>query len=267
MKITFHWVWAAINESMDNTYFLIEDWDNKLQVDCGWWLWLMQKVKRKEINFNNLFITHKHTDHLLWFFKFARDVKDWWNIEKLKVYCSLDVEKTILKVVDVMEINWIKKAINNWNIVFDNISDSENLKLDSFEITPINLNSNKIEQYWFFLKNNKKNILFFWDEAVKILDREDLKEFYWADYLICEALNPEDMDVEYGWIINNKKICHITSREAWKIANKLKVKNLILIHTWENIPWWRVEELKKDASREFNWNIIVPNEWDILDLK
>lgn len=267
MKIRFHWAWAATNESMDNTYFLIEDWKSNLQVDCGWWLWLMQLVKRWDINFNNLFITHKHTDHLLWFFKLARVIKKWQNIQKLNIFCSTDVEKTINGVIDIMEINQIKNSIHNWTLNFNNISNREIINIDNFEITPINLNSDKMEQYWFYLKNKDKSILFFWDEAVKVLERNDLDDFKWVDYLICEALNPEYMNIEFWWKVDNKWFYHITSREAWKIAKKLNVKNLILVHTRENIPGWRVEELTKDAALEFDWNIIVPNGWDILEIK
>ncbi len=75
------------------------------------------------------------------------------------------------------------------------------------------------------------------------------------------------MDKEFWWNINNKRICHITSREAWKIATKLKAKNLIIVHTREQMPGWRVKELTKDAAIEFKGNIIVPNEGDILELK
>ena len=117
MKITFHWVWAALNQTMDNSYFLIEDWDNKLQVDSGWGLWLAQKINRKEISFENIFITHKHTDHLLWFFKLTRLIRSW-KISQLNVFCSNDVEKTIRWVIDLMHIlPWIK-ALEEWKIKF-----------------------------------------------------------------------------------------------------------------------------------------------------
>ena len=88
MKIHFYWVWAAINETMDNTYFLIEDWDSKLQVDCTGWLGLAQRVKRWDTHFKNIFITHKHTDHFLWFFNLIRTVKKG-LLEWLNVYCSM----------------------------------------------------------------------------------------------------------------------------------------------------------------------------------
>ena len=103
--------------------------------------------------------------------------------------------------------------------------------------------------------------------SVWALERTDLKELYGVDYLICEALCPESMSVEHGWLVDNKKICHITAKEAWIIGTKFGAKNLIIIHTLEDIPWnSRQETLKKEVQSEYKWNIFVPNEWDVIEV-
>ncbi len=265
MKITFHGVWTALNLTKDNSYFLIENWEDKLQVDCGWGLWLAQKVNRWDVSFENLFITHKHTDHLLWFFHLNRLIRNW-KIKKLNVYCSKNVEKTIRWIISLMHItSWIK-ALENWKINFINIDNKQKFNIWDFELEPINLNSTKIEQFWFLLTFKNQKILFFWDEAVWVLSRNDLEKLTWIDYLICETLSPEFMDTRNWWRIDAKKIYHSTSKEAWIIWKKLKAKNLVLIHTIEHIPWNRQKVLKDEASLEFNWKIIVPNQWDITHI-
>lgn len=265
MKINFYWVWAALNKTMDNTYFLIEDWDNKLQVDCGGGLGLAQIVNRDDSSFENIFITHKHSDHLLWFFNLIRTIRNK-KIEKLNVYCSSDVEKTIRGVIDIMNIWSWKQALKDWKLIFKIIDDEVQVNIWKFELEPINLNSKKIEQFGFLLTYDYKKILFFWDEAVWVLSRNDLDRFIWIDYLVCEALNPDFMNIKNWWKVQNKKISHITARESWKIANKLKVKNLVLVHTLEDIPWDRQSVLKNEAELEFDWNIIVPNQGDVLEI-
>ena len=120
-------------------------------------------------------------------------------------------------------------------------------------------------QYGFLLKYKWIKILFFGDEAVWVLDRNDLEQFIWVDYLICESLNLDSKDTKNWWNINLEKMSHISAKHAWKIAKKLKVKNLVLIHTHEFNN--RVELLVEDAKKEFNWNIIVPNSWDIIEVK
>lgn len=264
MKIHFYWVWAALNETMDNTHFLIEEWDSKLQVDCTWWLSLAQRVKVWKTNFNNIFITHKHTDHILWFFNLIRTIR--YNfIDSLNVYCSKNVEQSIKLIIDALEFNSWVQVIKQKKLTFTNIEDKKSEFIGWFNLLPLNLNSYKMEQYWFLLESNWKKIIFFWDEAINILSRDDLEEFEWVDYVICEALLTHEMSIEWWWKIDNIKMSHISSREAWKIAAKLKAKNLILVHTYEIFNWDRQEVLINDAKKEFIWNIIVPNPWDILE--
>lgn len=258
MKIKFFWVWTALQPNIKNTHFLIEDWDDKLQVDASWWLSFAQKVKRKELEFDNIFLTHTHTDHFLWFFNLLRVIK------KLNVYCSVKVENDIRVISKiVLNKNWNNK-LDNGNIKFFYNDDLKVKEIWNFKITPINLNSKKVEQYWFLLEINNKKILFFWDEAVWILDRNDLDIFVWVDYLICEWLIPEYQSKKYWWEIDLLKMSHISARETWRIATKFKAKNLIIIHTKEIEN--RIDELKNDAKLEFNWNIIVPNDSDEIEL-
>lgn len=262
MKIHFHWIWAAINAINDNTYFLIEDWDDKLQVDCWGWKWLTRKIKSWEINFSNLFITHKHTDHILWFFHFIRVFMNW-KISNINIYCSKNLEQTIK---DISNSLWCrsKKLIESWILNFKNIDNLNNQKIWNFNLKPINLNSKKIEQFWFLLIHNDKKILFFWDEAVWVLDRKDLNELQNPDYLIIESVCPEYMAKRSWWTVNTEKMSHITSKNAWIIATRLNAKNLILIHTMDIDENNRQSILENDAKSEYNWNIIVPNASDIV---
>lgn len=258
MKIKFFWVGTALQPNFKNTHFLIKDWKNNLQVDASWWLSFAQMIKRKEIKFENIFLTHTHTDHILWFFNLLRVVKE------LNVYCSQKVERDIKNISKiVLNKSWNKK-VNNWAIKFYHNDKLEVKSIWDFKITPINLNSNKTEQYWFLLKVNNIKVLFFWDEAVWILDRDDLADFIWVDYLICEWLVPEDHSKKHWGEVDLEKMSHVSARETWKIATKFKAKNLIIIHTKEIEN--RVEQLTNDAKLEFNWNIIVPNDWDEIEL-
>ena len=264
MQIKFFWTWAALQPTKDNTYFLIEDWKSKLQVDCWGGLWLAQRVRRWEISFNNLFITHSHSDHLLGFFHL---LKIFWRNEskdktKFNIYCSKKIESNIRTISGITLWNGSKRRLDNINFFYND--DLIEKKIWDFSLIPLNLNSIKMEQYGFLLKNKWKKILFFWDEAINILERDDLDELSEIDYLICEALIPEYDSIDWGWNTDLVKFQHISAKQAWKIATKLNAKNLILIHTREIED--RVIKLKKDAELSFNWNIIIPNDWYLLKI-
>lgn len=265
MQIKFFWVWAAINEKSDNTFFLIEDWINNLQVDCSWWKSLARQVKFNNIKFNNLFITHKHTDHILWFFHLIRVYKKLF-LDEFNIYCSSDVKNTIINISN--NLWWKNKEIFELNTINFNIIDKiSEVNIWDFILKPINLNSKKIEQFWFLLEYKWKKFLYFWDEAVWVLKRDDLHNYFWVDYLILEALCLESMTLKSWWKIDNNKLFHISSKDAWKIANYLKVKNLIIVHTmdivFDNIKNLMIKEIKS----EFSWNIFIPKAWDIINIE
>jgi len=260
MKINFFWIWTALNPSFDNTYFLIEDWENKLQVDAWWGLWLAQKVKSKDAYFENIFITHSHSDHILWIIHLFRTITK--EIPKLNIFCSKKVEKDIRTIAKITIKKQINDMFDNWIINFINIDNLEEQKIWEFLLQPINLYSEKMEQYWFLLKYKDKKILFFWDEAYWVFKRNDLERFKWIDYLICEAMIPEKMSLKWWWKIDIDKMHHITSQQAWNISSYLESKNLILVHTKEIKD--REKELLEDARKKYNGKIIIPNDWYIL---
>lgn len=260
MKIIFHWVWAWLNMSHDNTYFLLQDWDEHLQVDCWGGLWLARKLKYWVIDFSNLFISHKHLDHIMWFFQLARVKNHLFN-----VYCSKDTQNTIEKISEIL---WSKNKmmLESSNVIFNNIDSLKKQKIWNFDLEPINLYSEKIEQFWFLLNYSWLKIVFFWDEAVNILNRDDLDKFEDVDYLIIEAVSPEYMAKRSWGDIDTEKMHHITAKQAWDIWTRLKAKNIILIHTMDICSKNRQEILLNDAKQTYNWNIIVPNCWDVVEL-
>ena len=108
MNIKILWVGAALTPDLENTYFLITAWKNNLQVDSSWWLTFAQKIRRKEIYFENIFFTHCYTDHFLGFFNMLRII----GIEnpKLNVYYFKQVEKILRLLHHLFYENEVKKT-------------------------------------------------------------------------------------------------------------------------------------------------------------
>jgi ribonuclease Z len=162
----------------------------------------------------------------------------------------------------------LKKSINemfdNWIVNFISTDDLQEKNIWDFKLKPLNLYSKKMEQFGFLLENKWKKILFFGDEAFNVMDREDLDELSWVDYLICEWLLPESMTIKWWGKFDIDKTHHITAKQAWRIAKKLNAKNLVIVHTKEIEN--RQELLKNDAQEVFSGNVFVPNDWDILEI-
>ena len=106
MQITYFWTGAALNPYMDTMHMLLEENNNKLYIDAGWGMSLMQKILRKEIEQPRyIWITHCHSDHLLWIIHLLRIHKRW----LLTILCSEEIEK---KIEQLMVIVWQQKLYN-----------------------------------------------------------------------------------------------------------------------------------------------------------
>lgn len=257
VSITYYWTWAALNPTVDTTHFFIESEWNRLYVDAGNGMKLAQRVLSQEIEMPRyIFITHCHTDHLLWLPHLIRATRN----AKMTIIITHELAE---KVRDIMYIvwkgKWYDNKIDNGNIDFIYIDESKSIELFWRQLTPINLYSKKAEQYWFELKVDGKHIVFFWDEAIDVLQRDDLEKYKNCDVLLCEAFctdaNKEKRDPHSK--------AHITSYEAWQIGTMLEAQKIVISHIAEDIDIPRKEQLdqiKQDTARSFAWEVIVPED-------
>lgn len=262
MKIKFFGTWAATPVNCDNTYFMIEnDWKN-LFVDAWWWRDLQKKISDKKVVApQNLFLTHCHTDHFLWLPHILRTVKN-----PLKIYLSQDLFEKLWKL---NEIVWIKKKIDKLiesNLLsFQIIEEWKKYEVNNWEIVPINLFSKKVEQFWFLLNIDWKKIVFFWDEAIDVMNRSDLDLYKNMDVLICETFCLENQKEE----LEPHEKSHITAKETWEIAKYLNPKKVFVTHYTE-VKWQSRKELSEEIWKEVkaycNCEVIVPIDEESFDL-
>ena len=263
MQITYFWTGAALNPYMDTMHMLLEENNNKLYIDAGWGMSLMQKILRKEIEQPRyIWITHCHSDHLLWIVHLLRIHKRW----LLTILCSEEIEK---KIEQLMVIVWQQKLYNKQidEKLLDYIHINKYPQINIFDriIKPINLLSTKTEQYWFLLEQKDKRMIFFWDEAIDVLQKIDYQEMIGSDWLLCEAFCLESEKEER--LPHEKN--HITSQETWQLANTLEVENLIISHINNHISDRKkqINDIRQDASIYFKWNICVPLDNELIHLR
>jgi len=266
MKIEFFWTGAAYNLTLDNTHFLIQDWDNHLFVDCGWGILLSQKILREEVPTPRyFFITHIHPDHLFGFFHIIRTLKS-----PCTFICSQKVHDAMWEIAKYAWIlKWIKNPYDEWIIRFEIIEDNIEINLSDWKLRVIDVISEKEEQHWFRLNTNNKTVLFFWDEASWVLKKLDLEKFKNPDIFICDAFCTEDILSKFPHIKNE---FHSTSKHAGIVAQQIDAKKLFLIHNAEIFATnlWiddkqRILDLKNEASKNFDGEIFVPKDWTIFD--
>jgi len=263
MQITYFWTGAALNPYVDTMHMLLEDNDNKLYIDAWWGMSLMQKILRREIKKPEYIrVTHCHSDHLLWMIHLLRIHKSW----KLHIFCSEEIEN---KIEQLMIIVWqhklYKKQIDEKLIDYTHINKLQEITLFDWKIKPLNLLSEKTEQYGFILEQNDKKLVFLGDEAIDIAEKINNKDIINSDRLLCEAFcleNEKDVKAPH-------EKHHITSQEAGILANTLQTKNLIISHIDNHIldRKKQLSEIKNEAQLFFQWNITVPEDNETIKLR
>ncbi len=156
------------------------------------------------------------------------------------------------------------RQINEWLISYIFIDETNSITIGDRELQPINMYSQKDEQYGFILHSSNKKIIFFGDEAIDVLQRDDQDVLSDADRLLCEAFCT-DIEKE---IKEPYKKWHITGKDAGNIGKELKARNMIISHIQDNTENRIIQrdEVKKDVESVYSGKVYVPYDNETIDL-
>lgn len=249
-----------------NSCFAIRKNDDVFLVDSGGGNGILKQLKQAEISLENIrviFISHNHLDHILgviWIIRIL--AKKYFKNEielPIYIYGNISVINTIEKLVELFVPNDFKYIINT-KIILEIINNDEKIILGN-KVNFFDLHATKTLQHGFIFEYEKnKNFCFVGDEALSLTNSRKIAncDYLYADAYMCgveaELYNPI------------KKHHHSTVKYISQIAEKEKVKNLILSHTVDNNLFNRKKEFMKDAKLYYNGNIIVPDDLETIIL-
>ena len=248
-----------------NTCFVIQNNNGNFLVDTGGSIEIIKRLQKVNIDIkdiNHIFISHSHTDHILgliWMFKrLGRAVINGEIQTKINIYCNDVVHKSIIEVSKHILPEKIVKGI--LNVAQFHILESEEQKeINGINYTFFDINAKGTKQYGFESIINNKRLVFLGDETLKPNLYERVKG---ADYVMHEAFC---LDSEEN-IFHAYEKNHSTAKSASETMNKLDVKNLILYHTEESHGAERKKLYTREGQENFNGNVIVPDELEIIEI-
>lgn len=250
-----------------NTCFILED-DNQdyLLVDTGGGNGILKQFKKANIDLtkiHNIFISHKHIDHLfgiLWIYRFIDlEIRKGTYEGILNIYCHDEVAKIIREQIYTLIGKRQQKFLDE-RIFINVVNDHEKAKILNYELEFLDIMAKKDKQYGFkTILNNNKTLVFGGDEPLDEKLYDDVKD---VDYLLHEAFCLETESDKY----KPKEKGHDTVKSASIKAQKLGVKNLVLWHTAENLGKDRKEIYTKEAKENFNGKVFVPNDLEEIIL-
>ncbi len=257
---------ASVVENF-NTCFILEDSKGEyLLVDTGGGNGILRQFKMANIDLSkihNIFISHKHIDHLfglLWIYRFIElEMRKGTYEGVLNIYCHDEVGKIVRDQIHTLLRKSQQKNMDK-RIFINVVDDHEKVKVLDYELEFLDIFSKSDKQYGFkTILNNGKTLAFLGDEPLDERLYDDVRN---SDYLLHESFCLETETEKYKPREKNHDTVKFTSIKA----QNLGIKNLVLWHTQENLKEKRKEYYTKEAKENFSGNVFVPNDLEEIIL-
>jgi len=257
---------ASVIENF-NTCFVLEDSKGEyLLVDTGGGNGILKQLGRANVDIkkiHNIFISHKHIDHLfgmLWIYRFVDLAMRKGTYEgTLNIYCHDEVAEIIRDQIHTL-LRKEQQIYIDKRIFINIVNDHEKVKVLDYELEFLDIISKSDKQYGFkTILNNGKSLVFAGDEPLYENLYEDVRN---SDYLLHESFCLETESEKYKPREKN----HDTVKSASIKAKSLNIKNLVLWHTQENLGEKRKEIYTKEAKENFDGNVYIPNDLEEIIL-
>lgn len=266
MKIIMLGAGSAMTSCLYNTCFLIDDVGKYFLVDGGGGNQIFVQLKKAGVSpfdVRDIFVTHKHMDHLLgvlWMVRFiCQEMKNGRYEGDARIYGNND---TISILKEIAEKLLFSKQIQylGTRLKLIAVNDGEELEINGRRFVFFDIGSEKAPQSGFMMSlDDGKRLVCCGDEPCS---RQGDKYAENCDWLMHEAFclfSESDFFRPY-----EKK--HSTARDACENAERLGVKNLILYHTEESHLSDRKFLYTEEGRKYFSGNIFVPDDLETIEI-
>lgn len=249
------------------TAFFIQDSNTNLLIDTGGGSGIMVQLDRSGIALNdiqNIFITHKHIDHIFgifWILRFRGAAIHSKKASNLTIYASAE-NIALIKQVSALFLKEKVLALFDTNILFIAVDEHNKTVLNDWQVQFFDTHSKKETQWGCAITfSNHKKLVFIGDEPYTntIASFCEAVDYFFHDAYCLE----QDRDT-----FTPQEISHSTAKEAGISAQIVDAKNLIIFHTEDKATFGKRKELYiEEAQKEYSGNIFVPNDGDVIEVK
>lgn len=257
---------ASVTKCFNTCFLLRDSMGRYFMVDAGGGNGILTRLEKAQVSvadIHELFVTHKHTDHLLGVIWIIRNVGQMIGNGvyegDLHIYCHDELADTIKKICEMTLVEKITKLFND-RIWIDQVEDGEERQILDYKVRFFDIRSTKAKQFGFVTTlNNGKRLTFCGDEPYQ---KHCHDYAYKTDYLLHEAF----CLYEQRDIFKPYEKCHSTVKDAAELAVSLEVTNLLLWHTEDHNIRRRKSLYKKEARKYFKGTVFVPYDGESIEL-
>lgn len=266
MKITMLGTGNALVSECYNTCFVIEDNEQCFMVDGGGGSTILHQLKYARYNWmdmRHIFVTHKHVDHFLGIIWMVRMICQFMNHGEYKgeayIYSHKEVLDLIREMAEKLLLQKETRFIGD-RLHLVEIHDGETKNIICHDITFFDIRSTKAKQYGFCMKmKGGKKLTCCGDEPYDPCEEKYAMNSEWLLHEAFCLYSQRDIFDPY-------EKHHSTVKDACELAEKLKVRNLILYHTEDRNLSERKMLYYEEGSQYFKGNLFIPDDLESLEL-
>lgn len=209
----------------------------------------------KLADIHHIFITHTHTDHILGAVWLIRGIinksKDGENYGNLLIYGNSSVCNA-LRLICQLTFLASDYALFTKTVELVEIADDSSLAINDTLIECFDVCSKNVAQAGFrMIFGGGVKLACLGDES---LTEDNLRKIQGCDTLICGAFcRYEDKEIYKPYEKH-----HHTVRDVAILAEKAKVKNLVLVHSEDDNLETRQNLYRAEASKYYSGNVFIP---------
>jgi len=249
-----------------NTCFAFQNNGEYFLVDAGGGNGIMTRLEKMDVPYRAIkamFITHAHSDHVLgaiWIIRmFAEEMLEGRYGGGFVVYCHDELIHVIGTICNLLLTPRHKKYIES-GIEFREIKSGDIIDVAGMRVEFFDIHSVKAKQFGFSaVLPDGKRLVCLGDEPFNEANARYVED---ADWLMSEAMCLSSEKAIY----NPYEKFHSTALDAARLAERMRVRNLLLYHTVDNNLSGRRELYTREAKSCFGGTVFVPDDGDIIDL-
>lgn len=266
MKLTMLGTGNAIVTECYNTCFVMQEEDQYFLVDGGGGSTLLRQLKYAGIdwkNIRNIFVTHKHLDHITGILWMIRMICQNMNRGEYEGEATIYAHDEVIALLKDMAGKLLQKKETVFiddRLHLQVVEDGKSIKILDKKVTFFDIQSTKAKQFGFCMELGKgEKLTCCGDEPYNVCEKQYAENSTW---MLHEAFCLDSQ----AEIFHPYEKHHSTVKDACKLAAELNVKNLLLYHTEDKNILWRKELYTKEGREYFNGNLLLPDDLESVKI-
>lgn len=266
MNITMLGTGNALVTECYNTCFVLREGKQHFLVDGGGGNAVLRQLRRAGLDWmdmREIFVTHKHVDHLLGILWMVRMICQFMKHGEYKGEAKIYGHEEVISLIQEMSVRLLShketKFIGN-RLHLIPVTDGEEREIIGHRVAFFDIHSTKAKQFGFCMDlGQQEKLTCCGDEPYNVNEKVYAENSKW---LLHEAFCLHSQ----ADIFEPYEKHHSTVKDACELAERLNVKNLLLYHTEDKNIKNRKELYTDEGKRFYTGNLWVPDDLETLKI-